>query len=104
MCSEQGGTVLCALFGPQSSASYDLDYLLQRWLEPPVVTGDPASLCTLFIDYISPISPVFSPFLARFHGLAEAVPTSPKPEPTAKKRPAPQTPNQGSPVAQQSAS
>ena len=38
MCSEQGGTVLCALFGPQSSATYDLDYLLQRWLEPPVVT------------------------------------------------------------------
>ena len=39
MCSEQGGTVLCALFGPQSSATYDLDYLLQRWLEPPVVTA-----------------------------------------------------------------
>jgi hypothetical protein len=38
MFSEQGGTVLCALFGPQSSATYDLDYLLQRWLEPPVVT------------------------------------------------------------------
>ena len=35
---------------------------------------------------ISPISPRFFPFFARFHRLAEAVPTSRKPEPRAKKR------------------
>ena len=37
------------------------------------------------------ISPIFSPFFpvfARFHRLAETVPTSPKPEPRAKKQPA----------------
>ena len=36
---------------------------------------------------ISPIFPRFFPFFARFHRLAEAVPTSPKPEPRAKKQP-----------------
>ena len=35
---------------------------------------------------ISPIFPRFFPFFARFHRLDEAVPTSPKPKPRAKKR------------------
>ena len=38
-----------------------------------------------FLDHISPIFPPFFPVFARFHRLVEAVPTSPKPEPTAKK-------------------
>ena len=37
---------------------------------------------------ISPILSPFFPFFARFHRLAETVPTSPKPEPRAKKQPA----------------
>ena len=37
---------------------------------------------------ISPISPRFPPFFARFHRLDEAVPTSRKPEPRAEKQPA----------------
>ena len=40
------------------------------------------------LDRISPILPPFFPFFARFHRLAETVPTSPKPEPRAKKQPA----------------
>ena len=36
---------------------------------------------------ISPIFSPFFPFFARFHRLDEAVPTSPKPEPRAKKQP-----------------
>ena len=38
------------------------------------------------LDRISPIPPRFSPFFARFHRLAEPVPTSRKPEPRAKKQ------------------
>eukprot|EP01045_Picozoa_sp_COSAG04_P033050 COSAG04_NODE_6690_length_1277_cov_0.829372_1_plen_289_part_00 len=41
-----------------------------------------------FLDRISPIFPPFFPFFARFHRLAETVPTSHKPEPRAKKQPA----------------
>eukprot|EP01045_Picozoa_sp_COSAG04_P004840 COSAG04_NODE_216_length_19953_cov_85.343558_11_plen_87_part_00 len=42
-----------------------------------------------FISYLGRISPIFSPVSsrvsARFHRLAETVPTSPKPEPRAEK-------------------
>ena len=38
------------------------------------------------LDRISPIFPRFPPFFARFHRLAEAVPTSRKPEPRAKRQ------------------
>ena len=46
--------------------------------------GDPDSF-TLFRPS-RPFSPRFFPFFARFHRLAEAVPTSPKPESRAKKQ------------------
>ena len=39
------------------------------------------------LDRISPISPRFFPFFARFHRLDKTVPTSRKPEPRAKKQP-----------------
>ena len=43
--------------------------------------------CALFLPAISrPLFPRFFPFFARFHRLAEAVPTSRKPEPGAKKQ------------------
>ena len=38
------------------------------------------------LDRISPVSPPFSSFFARFHCVDEAVPTSPKPEPMAKRQ------------------
>eukprot|EP01045_Picozoa_sp_COSAG04_P052277 COSAG04_NODE_22191_length_359_cov_0.984615_1_plen_84_part_01 len=47
---------------------------------PPVL-----SLFTLLKTVSRPFFTRFFPFLARFHRLAEAVPTSPKPEPRAKK-------------------
>ena len=46
------------------------------------------SLFTRFRPYLAHFPPVFSGFFARFHRLDEAVPTSPKPEPRAKKQPA----------------
>ena len=53
------------------------------------------SLFTLLRLYLAHFFPVFSRFFARFHRLAETVPTSPKPEPRAKKQPArgPRAPN-----------
>ena len=51
------------------------------------VGGNP-SLFTRFRSYLAHFPPVFFPFCARFHRLNEAVPTSPKPEPRAKKHPA----------------
>jgi hypothetical protein len=39
-----------------------------------------------FLAHFPPFFPGFPPFFARFHCLAETVPTSPKPEPRAKKR------------------
>ena len=55
---------------------------------PPPTPVDPSCpfLCSHVLDHISPISPRFFPLFARFHRLDEAVPTSPKPEPGAKKR------------------
>ena len=50
------------------------------------------SLFTLFRPYLAHFSPIFSPFCARFHRLDETVPTSPKPEPRAKKQPGPRAP------------
>ena len=44
------------------------------------------SLFTRFGPYLAHFLPVFPRCFARFHRLAEAVPTSPKPEPRAKKR------------------
>ena len=52
-------------------------------LIPPVL-----SLFTLLRPYLAHFPPVFSPFFAHFHRLAETVPTSPKPEPRAKRQPA----------------
>ena len=49
------------------------------------MSGDPDSF-TRFRPYLAHFFPRFFPFLARFHRLAETVPTSPKPEPRAKKR------------------
>ena len=46
----------------------------------------PALPCSHVLDHISPISPPFPPFFARFHRLDEAVPTSHKPEPRAKRQ------------------
>ena len=44
------------------------------------------SLFTLLRPYLAHFLPVFFPFFARFHRLAKTVPTSPKPEPWAKKQ------------------
>ena len=41
-----------------------------------------------FRPYLAHFCPVFFPFFARFHRLDEAVPTSPKSDPRAKKQPA----------------
>ena len=41
---------------------------------------------TLLRSYLAHFPPVFFPFFARFHRLDEAVPTSPKPEPRAKRQ------------------
>ena len=43
--------------------------------------------CSRVLDHISPIFSPFFPVFARFHRLAETVPTSPKPKPRAKKQP-----------------
>ena len=48
----------------------------------------PLPSCSHFLGHISPNFYPFFPFFARFHRLDEAVPTSPKPEPRAKKQPA----------------
>ena len=52
--------------------------------------GDPDSF-TLFRPYLAHFFPVFFRFFARFHRLDEAVPTSRKPQPRAKKQWGPNT-------------
>ena len=72
-------------FGAQQSAS--------AWVNGAGKVIPPLpSLFTLLRPYLAhfcPVFPRFFPFFARFHRLAETVPTSPKPEPRAKKQPAP---------------
>eukprot|EP01045_Picozoa_sp_COSAG04_P001605 COSAG04_NODE_55_length_30619_cov_12.038991_4_plen_279_part_00 len=85
ICQVPVGSIVALVGGGQRYKPVSLSDLPATAPEPVRVP----SLFTRFRPYLAHFPPRSPPFLARFHRLAEAVPTSPKPEPRAEKQPAP---------------